>query len=42
LQLRLGTDFSCLREVFVIGDKRVGEQVKLLEAARDSMALTNR
>ena len=42
LQLRLSTDFSCLRDVCVISDKRVGEQVKLLEAARDSMALTNR
>jgi rod shape-determining protein MreC len=42
LQLRLSTDFSCLRDVCVISDKRVAEQVKLLEAARDSMALTNR
>ena len=42
LQLRLSTDFSCLRDVCVISDKRVSEQIKLLEAARDSMALTNR
>ena len=42
LQLRLSTDFSCLRDVCVISDKRVAEQAKLLEAARDSMALTNR
>ena len=42
LQLRLSTDFSCLRDVCVISDKRIGEQTKLLEAARDSMALTNR
>jgi hypothetical protein len=31
-----------LRDVCVISDKRVAEQAKLLEAARDSMALTNR
>ena len=42
LQLRLSTDFSCLRDVCVISDRRVAEQAKLLEAARDSMALTNR
>ena len=42
LQVRLSTDFSCLRDVCVISDRRVAEQAKLLEAARDSMALTNR
>ncbi len=37
LQVRLSTDFSCLRDVVVISDKRIGEQARLLEAARDSI-----
>lgn len=37
LQVRLSTDFGCLRDVFVISDKSISERVKLQEAARDSM-----
>jgi rod shape-determining protein MreC len=39
LQVRLSTDFSCLRDVVVISDKSLSERVKLLEAARDSIRL---
>lgn len=39
LQVRLSTDFSCLRDVVVVSDKRISERVKLLEAARDSIRL---
>lgn len=39
LQVRLSTDFSCLRDVVVISDKRISERVKLLEAARDSIRM---
>ena len=37
LQVRLSTDFGCLRDVCVISDKSIVERVRLLEAARDSM-----
>lgn len=37
LQIRLSTDFSCLRDVVVISDKSVMERTRLLEAARDSI-----
>ncbi len=37
LQVRLSTDFGCLRDVCVISDKSIAERVKLMEAARDSM-----
>lgn len=37
LQIRLSTDFSCLRDVVVISDKSIGEHTRLLEAARDSI-----
>jgi len=40
LQVRLSTDFGCLRDVCVISDKSVAERARLLEAARDSMALS--
>ena len=37
LQIRLSTDFSCIRDVVVISDKSIVERTKLLDAARDSM-----
>lgn len=37
LQIRLSTDFSCLRDVVVISDRSVMERTRLLEAARDSI-----
>jgi rod shape-determining protein MreC len=37
LQVRLSTDFSCLRDVVVISDKSAIERTRLLEAARDSI-----
>lgn len=37
LQVRLSTDFGCLRDVFVINDKSITERVRLMEAARDSL-----
>ena len=39
LQVRLSTDFSCLRDVVVVSDKCISERVKLLEAARDSIRI---
>lgn len=39
LQVRLSTDFSCLRDVVVVSDKSISERVKLIEAARDSIRL---
>lgn len=39
LQIRLSTDFSCLRDVVVISDKSIAERTKLIEAARDSMRM---
>ena len=40
LKVRLSTDFACLRDVFVINDKSVGEQLRLLEQAKDSITMT--
>jgi rod shape-determining protein MreC len=37
LQVRLSTDFSCLRDVVVISDRSIAERTRLLEAARDSI-----
>ena len=37
LQVRLSTDFGCLRDACVISDKNVGERVRLMEAAQDSL-----
>lgn len=37
LQVRLSTDFSCLRDVVIISDKSIAERSKLMEAARDSI-----
>jgi rod shape-determining protein MreC len=39
LQVRLSTDFSCLRDVVVISDKHIAEQTRLLQAARDSIKI---
>lgn len=41
LQVRLSTDFGKLRDVVVINDKSIGERVRLLQAARDSMKVEN-
>ncbi|MBQ8158520.1 MAG: rod shape-determining protein MreC [Prevotella sp.] len=40
LQVRLSTDFSCLRDVYVINDKSMAERMRLKEAAIDSLMLT--
>ena len=40
LKVRLSTDFACLRDVYVISDKGVGEQLQRLEAAKDSITMT--
>ena len=37
LQVRLSTDFGCLRDVCVISDRNVGERIRLMEAAQDSL-----
>ncbi|MBR1388048.1 MAG: rod shape-determining protein MreC [Prevotella sp.] len=37
LQVRLSTDFGCLRDVCVIGDKSIAERTRLIETARDSL-----
>ena len=37
LLVHLSTDFSCLRDVCVVNDKRIVERMRLQEAARDSM-----
>ena len=42
LKVRLSTDFACLRDVYVISDKGVGEQLQLLEAAKDSITMTHK
>ena len=42
LKVRLSTDFACLRDVYVISDKGVGEQLQLLEAAKDSITMTSK
>jgi len=39
LQVRLSTDFGCLRDVCVISDKSIAERVRLMEAARDSASV---
>lgn len=41
LQIRLSTDFSCIRDVVVINDKSIAEQSRLLNAARDSVRFRN-
>lgn len=39
LQVRLSTDFGRLRDVVVISDKTLGERLRLMQAARDSLKL---
>lgn len=39
LKVRLSTDFGHLRDVVVISDKTIGEQLRLMQAARDSLKL---
>jgi rod shape-determining protein MreC len=39
LKVRLSTDFGHLRDVVVISDKTIGEQMRLMQAARDSLKL---
>lgn len=39
LQVKLSTDFSCLRDVYVINDKSMAERMRLKEAAIDSLML---
>ena len=40
LKIRLSTDFACLRDVYIISDKGIGEQSRLREAAQDSITMT--
>lgn len=42
LKVQLATDFGNLRDVYVINDKEIGERARLMQAARDSLKLTNR
>ena len=37
--MRLSTDFSCVRDVFVINDKSIAERAALMQAARDSISV---
>ena len=39
LMVRLSTDFGCLRDVAVISDKTIGERLRLLEQAKDSITM---
>ncbi len=39
LQIRLSTDFACLRDVCVINDKGMAERMRLKEALNDSLML---
>ena len=39
LKVRLSTDFGNLRDVVVINDQSIGERLKLIQAARDSLKL---
>jgi rod shape-determining protein MreC len=39
LKVRLSTDFGNLRDVVVINDKSIGERMRLMQAARDSLKL---
>jgi len=39
LKVRLSTDFACLRDVAVISDKTIGEQLRLLEQVKDSITM---
>lgn len=39
LKVRLSTDFACLRDVCVIGDKSIGERSRLLDLVKDSLTM---
>lgn len=39
LKVRLTTDFSCLRDVCVIGDKTIAERSRLMEQVQDSLTM---
>lgn len=39
LKVRLSTDFGKLRDVVVISDKSIGERMRLMQAAKDSLKL---
>ena len=39
LKVRLSTDFACLRDVCVIGDKSIGERSRLLDQVKDSLTM---
>ncbi len=41
LRIQLSTDFGCLRDVSIITDENFPERMRLLTAARDSLALAN-
>ena len=40
LKVKLSTDFGCLRDVYVISDKSIGERLRLQEAVKDSITMT--
>jgi rod shape-determining protein MreC len=40
LKVRLTTDFGCLRDVVVISDSNIGEQMRLMEQVNDSITMT--
>ena len=40
LKVRLATDFGCLRDVCVIGDKNASERLRLMEQVQDSITMT--
>ena len=42
LKVQLSTDFSCVRDVFVISDKGIAERAAIMQAARDSMSVKQR
>ena len=39
LKVRLATDFGCLRDVCVIGDRNIGERLRLMEQVQDSITM---
>ena len=40
LKVRLTTDFGCLRDVVIISDSNIGEQMRLMEQVNDSITMT--
>lgn len=39
LKVRLAVDFGCLRDVCVIGDRNIGERLRLMEQVQDSITM---